>query len=91
MADATVVHRGQSPEFTDQGGVAGYTGILQDVTDRRQAEDQIRQLAHFDSLTGLPNRRQLIWRVRARHRTGAPRRPPGRAAADRPGPLQDHQ
>ena len=41
----------------------GYTGILQDVTDRRQAEDRIRQLAHFDALTGLPNRRQLIWRV----------------------------
>ncbi|MEO3693464.1 GGDEF/EAL domain-containing response regulator [Roseateles paludis] len=58
-----VVHIEAEPEFTDQGGVAGYTGILQDVTDRRQAEDRIRQLAHFDSLTGLPNRRQLIWRV----------------------------
>lgn len=58
-----VVHIEAEPEFSDQGVVSGYTGILQDVTDRRQAEDRIRQLAHFDALTGLPNRRQLIWRV----------------------------
>jgi predicted signal transduction protein with EAL and GGDEF domain/FixJ family two-component response regulator len=58
-----VVHVEAEPEFSEQGAVSGYTGILQDVTDRRQAEDRIRQLAHFDALTGLPNRRQLIWRV----------------------------
>ncbi|HEY0954976.1 MAG TPA: EAL domain-containing protein [Roseateles sp.] len=58
-----VVHIEAEPEFSEQGTVSGYTGILQDVTDRRQAEDRIRQLAHFDALTGLPNRRQLIWRV----------------------------
>lgn len=58
-----VVHIEAEPEFNEQGGVNGYTGILQDVTDRRQAEDRIRQLAHFDALTSLPNRRQLIWRV----------------------------
>ncbi|MFG6416731.1 putative bifunctional diguanylate cyclase/phosphodiesterase [Roseateles sp. DC23W] len=58
-----VVHIEAEPEFNEQGGISGYTGILQDVTDRRQAEDRIRQLAHFDALTGLPNRRQLIWRV----------------------------
>ncbi|MGQ3055352.1 MAG: putative bifunctional diguanylate cyclase/phosphodiesterase [Roseateles sp.] len=58
-----VVHIEAEPEFNEQGGVSGYTGILKDVTDRRQAEDRIRQLAHFDALTGLPNRRQLIYRV----------------------------
>jgi GGDEF domain-containing protein len=41
----------------------GYTGIVQDVTDRRVAEDKIKHLANFDALTGLPNRRQLIWRT----------------------------
>lgn len=46
-----------------RGGLCGYTGILQDVTDRRLIEDKIRHLANFDALTGLPNRRQLIWRA----------------------------
>ena len=58
-----VVHIEAEPEFNEFGSACGYSGVLQDVTDRRQAEDRIRQLAHFDSLTGLPNRRQLIWRV----------------------------
>jgi diguanylate cyclase (GGDEF)-like protein len=34
-------------------------GTLQDITDRRRAEDQIRQLAYYDPLTALPNRRML--------------------------------
>ncbi len=58
-----VVRVEAEPEFNEHGQGAGYTGILQDVTDRRQAEDKIRHLANFDSLTGLPNRRQLIWRA----------------------------
>ena len=58
-----VVHLEAEPEFNEQGRAIGYTGIVQDVTDRRVAEDRIRHLANFDVLTGLPNRRQLIWRI----------------------------
>ena len=58
-----IVHVEAEPEFNEQGQGAGYTGVLQDVTDRRAAEDKILELANFDSLTGLPNRRQLIWRA----------------------------
>ncbi|HNU10035.1 MAG TPA: EAL domain-containing protein [Rubrivivax sp.] len=58
-----VVHVEAEPEFNDQGQMVGYTGVVQDVTDRRVAEDKIRHLANFDALTGLPNRRQLLWRA----------------------------
>jgi predicted signal transduction protein with EAL and GGDEF domain/DNA-binding response OmpR family regulator len=58
-----VVHAEAEPDFNEMGALVGYTGIVQDVTDRRVAEDKIRHLANFDALTGLPNRHQLIWRA----------------------------
>lgn len=66
MADGRqqrIIHIEAEPEFNEHGTLSGYTGIVQDVTDRRMAEDKIRHLANFDALTGLPNRRQLIWRT----------------------------
>ncbi len=37
--------------------------IFDDVTERKQAEQQIEQLAYFDPLTGLPNRALLFHRL----------------------------
>lgn len=38
-------------------------GIIRDITERRKMEDQVRQLAFYDSLTSLPNRRLLSDRL----------------------------
>ncbi|HOB14104.1 MAG TPA: EAL domain-containing protein [Novosphingobium sp.] len=38
------------------GGIVAYRGVISDVTSRRQAEDRVQRMAHFDTLTGLPNR-----------------------------------
>ena len=45
------------PMRDPDGRVAGVLGIYSDITDRKQAEEQIRHLAYFDPITGLPNRR----------------------------------
>lgn len=36
------------------------TGTIQDITERKRAEEQIRLLAYYDALTGLPNRRFFL-------------------------------
>ncbi len=36
-----------------------YEGIVQDITERKAAEEQVQFLAYYDALTGLPNRTLL--------------------------------
>lgn len=40
----------------DTGQATNYVAVFQDITQRKRAEDSIWRLAHFDQLTGLPNR-----------------------------------
>ncbi len=48
----------------DAGGkVVNYIGIFQDITERKHAEEKIRNLAFYDALTQLPNRRLLLDRL----------------------------
>lgn len=47
------------PERDAQGTITGYHGITREITERKQLEDQVRQLAFYDPLTQLPNRRLL--------------------------------
>ena len=39
------------------GRVLYYEGSLEDITERKRAEEIIKQMAYHDDLTGLPNRR----------------------------------
>jgi diguanylate cyclase (GGDEF)-like protein/PAS domain S-box-containing protein len=43
----------------DRDGVPELRVVLTDITERKSAADHIHFLAHFDALTGLPNRAQL--------------------------------
>ena len=50
----------------DLGAPHSILKVGSDVTDKRAAEEQIRGLAYYDVLTGLPNRRLLTDRLRQR-------------------------
>ncbi|MDO8812860.1 MAG: diguanylate cyclase [Gallionella sp.] len=46
--------------FKDASGkLLSYDGVIKDITDRKKVEEQIRNMAFYDSLTQLPNRRML--------------------------------
>jgi len=47
----------------DAGVVTHHVLVLTDITERRQAEEEINKLAFYDPLTGLPNRRLLLDRL----------------------------
>jgi diguanylate cyclase (GGDEF)-like protein/PAS domain S-box-containing protein len=47
------------PERDASGAITGYHGITREITERKHMQDQVRQLAFYDPLTQLPNRRLL--------------------------------
>ncbi len=49
--------------YDADGTPAFLKGTIQDITERKLAEQQIRKLAFFDSLTALPNRLLLMDRL----------------------------
>lgn len=48
-----------TPKFNSSGRMCGYRGIGCDVTDRHRSAERIAELATFDALTGLVNRRVI--------------------------------
>ncbi len=43
--------------------ITHYIGIFSDISDQKQKEEKIKQLAFYDPLTALPNRRLLLERL----------------------------
>ncbi len=48
-----------APMYHPDGKVRGVAWAYEDITDRKKAEEQLQHLAHYDPLTGLPNRLTL--------------------------------
>jgi diguanylate cyclase (GGDEF)-like protein/PAS domain S-box-containing protein len=48
-----------APMYHPDGSVRGVAWAHEDITDRKRAEEQLKRLAHYDPLTGLPNRLSL--------------------------------
>ena len=46
-----------------QGRVRHYIGLSSDISELRESQDRLEQMAYFDALTGLPNRRMLSDRL----------------------------
>jgi diguanylate cyclase (GGDEF)-like protein/PAS domain S-box-containing protein len=63
--DGTVVEvrLAAAPVFAEDGRVRGVAFVHEDITARKRAEEQLRQFAHFDQLTGLANRHAMRVRL----------------------------
>ncbi|MFA5825453.1 MAG: PAS domain S-box protein [Gallionellaceae bacterium] len=67
---AVVIETSGVPVIGVDGKLCGYRGIDRDITERKRVEDaliesesRLRQLADYDALTQLPNRRLLLDRI----------------------------
>ncbi len=60
-----------TPKFDAEGTAVGYRGVGSDVTDRQRAAERIAELATFDALTGLVNRRIIHQALADRLAAGA--------------------
>lgn len=60
------------PQFGDDATVVGLFAVTTDITEHKHAEERIQRLAHYDGLTGLPNR--LLYADRLAQAINAARR-----------------
>jgi diguanylate cyclase (GGDEF)-like protein/PAS domain S-box-containing protein len=52
-----------APVMNEQGEIIRYVAIKHDVTERREMESRLEHMAHFDMLTGVPNRQLFLERL----------------------------
>lgn len=69
--DITWVLVGAFPDFDSHGNLKQIVVSFDDISARKKAEEEVLQMAFFDLLTGLPNRRLLMDRLHAALATSA--------------------
>ncbi|MBD2260356.1 PAS domain-containing protein [Pseudanabaena sp. FACHB-2040] len=52
-----------TPLLDAEGNFVGLLSMVQDVTEQKQAEEQLKRLAYFDPLTSLPRRSLFLQRL----------------------------
>ena len=52
-----------NPRFDSEGRFIGYIGFCYDITEEKEHQWQLEYIAHYDALTGLPNRMLLADRL----------------------------
>ncbi|HTP59498.1 MAG TPA: EAL domain-containing protein, partial [Spirochaetia bacterium] len=48
----------------EAGRISRYIGLFSDISVMKQTQEQLYEMAHYDSLTGLPNRRYFLDRLK---------------------------
>lgn len=63
--DGSIYHQltAVAPIKNENGEIIKYVSILQDITKRKETEQKLEKLAHYDSLTNLPNRAMFFKKI----------------------------
>lgn len=54
----------KTPYYDERGNVLGLIGVSRDITELKEYQNQLEDMAYHDMLTHLPNRRYLIERMK---------------------------
>ena len=52
-----------SPVFNDSGAITHFIGVKENITELKRLQQELQEMAHFDELTGLPNRALFMDRL----------------------------